>query len=95
MDSNLQTLIVKKILKINLKVTMMFVNLYCCIDVFSCYCVSLQVEEALAMFEDVMMVRDRVMPRRRTFITLLGILGRAGHTDKAFHIFRQVIYFVT
>ncbi|XP_005092873.1 pentatricopeptide repeat-containing protein 1, mitochondrial [Aplysia californica] len=49
-----------------------------------------KVEEAIAVFEHDMMIRDRVMPNKRTFVTLLGILGRAGHTTKAFQLFRKM-----
>ncbi|CAG5117663.1 unnamed protein product [Candidula unifasciata] len=49
-----------------------------------------KVKEAIAIFEDWMMVRDRVMPTKRTFVVLIGILGRVGYTKKAFDLFVQM-----
>ena len=37
-----------------------------------------------------MLVDDRVMPNNYVFTTLIGILGRVGHHQKAFKLFNQV-----
>ncbi|CAL1541039.1 unnamed protein product [Lymnaea stagnalis] len=49
-----------------------------------------KVKEAISMFEDIMMLRDRVMPNKRTFIVLIGILGRVGYTKKAFELYSKM-----
>ncbi|KAK7002876.1 pentatricopeptide repeat-containing protein 1 mitochondrial [Biomphalaria glabrata] len=49
-----------------------------------------KIKEAIAVFEDTMMLRDRVMPSKRTFITLIGILGRVGYTKKAFELYTKM-----
>ena len=49
-----------------------------------------QIYEAIEMFDVKMLKEDRVHPTRYTFTTLIGILGRAGYTKKAFKLYNQV-----
>ncbi|GFN78346.1 pentatricopeptide repeat-containing protein 1 [Plakobranchus ocellatus] len=49
-----------------------------------------KIKEAIFIFEHWMMVRDRVMPNKRTFNVLIGILGRVGYMDKAFELYGKM-----
>lgn len=49
-----------------------------------------KIKEAISVFEHWMMLRDRVMPNKRTFTVLIGILGRVGYTDKAFELYLKM-----
>ncbi|KAH9519985.1 hypothetical protein Btru_071413 [Bulinus truncatus] len=49
-----------------------------------------KIKDAIAVFEEIMMLRDRVKPSKRTFITLIGILGRVGYTKKAFELLTKM-----
>ncbi|RUS74592.1 hypothetical protein EGW08_017652, partial [Elysia chlorotica] len=49
-----------------------------------------KIKEAISIFDDWMMLRDRVMPNKRTFNVLIGIIGRVGYTDKAFELYMKM-----
>ncbi|XP_041362980.1 pentatricopeptide repeat-containing protein 1, mitochondrial-like [Gigantopelta aegis] len=49
-----------------------------------------KVKEAIGILEHDMLVQDRVMPNCYVFSVLLGILGRAGYTKKAFQLFNKM-----
>ena len=46
--------------------------------------------EALHMYEDTMLKKDRVKPNAFVFNVLIGGLGKVGYTKKAFGLFRKV-----
>ena len=46
--------------------------------------------EALETLEKQMLEEDRVLPTQYVFTVLIGVLGRAGYTKKAFDIFNKV-----
>ena len=54
----------------------------------------LQVYEAIQMLEDQMIKQDRVRPNEYIFTLLIGIIGRAGYTKKAFQLFKKVNDFI-
>ncbi|GFS01012.1 pentatricopeptide repeat-containing protein 1, mitochondrial [Elysia marginata] len=49
-----------------------------------------KIKEAISVFDHWMMLRDRVMPNKRTFTNLIGILGRVGYTEKAFELYTKM-----
>ena len=53
----------------------------------------LKTREALEVFEDWMLTRDRVLPTKFTYRIIISVCGRAGYLDKAFELFKQVMCF--
>ena len=56
----------------------------------TCYDCLFQVKEAIDILEEDMLVRHRVMPNSYVFTCLIGVVGRAGYTKKAFQLFNKV-----
>ena len=40
-----------------------------------------------------MLTNDKVEPNQYVFTVLIGVLGRVGYTEKAFHIYNKVCFF--
>jgi len=51
------------------------------------------VYEALETLEKHMLTNDKVEPNQYVFTVLIGVLGRVGYTEKAFHIYNKVCFF--
>lgn len=49
-----------------------------------------KVREAIEVFEEWMLKKDRVMPNAYVFTSLISGLGHAGYTKKAFHLFNKM-----